>query len=322
MAPLTATAGGVGATVASMHRPLPRTLLAAVAIAFGAAACGSEDIAPSPLENKGASAAVETEFEQAPTTVAEPLDGNSASSSTTPHLEPLRGQFKVEVINEIPHDSTSYVQGLIFEDGRLLESQGLRGESARSWIDAEDGSIQSSVPINDPELFAEGIALVDGEFVQLTWQAGRALVGDGASLTASSEFSYAGEGWGLCFDGTQLIRSDGTNTLSFHDPKTFELTGSVQVTASDGQRIESLNELECVGNQVIANVWGWEQLMVIDARTGQLDAVIDASSLRPDGVPLDLDHALNGVAYDPETDTYYLTGKLWPSIFQVRIIPS
>ena len=224
--------------------------------------------------------------------------------------------------NEIPHDSTSYVQGLVFQNGQLLESQGLRGESARSWIDATDGSIQSTVQVDDPDLFAEGIALVDGEFIQLTWQAGRALVGDGPSLATSSEFSYTGEGWGLCFDGEQLIRSDGSNTLSFHDPKTFEPTGSVQVKASDGQPIDSLNELECVGDQVIANVWGWEQLMVIDAATGQLDAVIDAASLRPDGVPLDLDHALNGVAYDPETDTYYLTGKLWPSIFQVRIIPA
>lgn len=307
-----------------MHRPLPKSLLLAVAFTFtfGAAACGSEDVPPSPLQNEGASAAVETEFEQTSTTASGTMDGDRSSSTTTPQPEPLRGQLKVEVIAEIPHDETSYVQGLVFQDGRLLESQGLRGESARSWISAEDGSIQSSVQVIDPELFAEGIALVDGKFIQLTWEAGRALVGDSATLDPSSEFSYDGEGWGLCFDGEQLIRSDGTSTLTFHDPKTFEPTGSVQVKASDGQPIESLNELECVGGQVIANVWGWEQLMVIDSATGQLDAVIDASSLRPAGVPLDLHHALNGVAYDPATDTYYLTGKLWPTIFQVRLVPA
>ncbi len=306
-----------------MQWPLLRTLVVAVGVTFGAAACGSNDATPSPLENEGASAAVETEFEQAPTTVTRTIDSATPSSSTTaPQPEALRGQLKVEVISDIPHDAFSYTQGLLFENGRLLESQGRRGESARSWIDTEDGSIQSSVHVDDPELFAEGIALVDGDFIQLTWQAGRALVGDGDSLAASDEFSYTGEGWGLCFDGEKLIRSDGTNTLTFHDPGTFETTGSVQVTAEDGQPIVNLNELECVGDQVIANVWGWEQLMVIDAATGKLDAVIDAATLRPKGVPLDLDHALNGVAYDPATDTYYLTGKLWPTIFQVRLVPS
>ncbi len=294
--------------------------------AAGLAACGDGTAETPALDNAGVSAVIESDFNQASTTTNNPPTDPDRTTTVTPealiHPDPLSGQLKVEVIAEIPHNPTSYTQGLAFENGRLLESQGLKGESARSWIDTQTGRIESAVQVHDPELFAEGITLVDGTFIQLTWKAGRALVGDADTLAASSEFSYTGEGWGVCFDGERLVRSDGTNTLYFHDPETFQPAGSIPVASADGLTIENLNELECVGDQVIANIWGWDYLVVTNIETGGLDAVIDATSLRPEGVPADLDHALNGVAHDPATDTYYLTGKLWPTIFHVRLIPA
>ncbi len=233
----------------------------------------------------------------------------------------LVGNLAVEVIDQIDHRTTSYVQGLEFSNGRLLESQGRRGLSARSWINAETGEVEAFVALEDDTLFGEGITLVEGQFIQLTWQAGRALTGDGASLAdRGPDFTYAGEGWGLCYDGKRLIRSDGSNTLTFHNPIDFAELGSIDIVDANGVPQVNLNELECVGSQVLANVWGSEQILVIDAFTGNLDAVIDASSLRPADTPFDLDHALNGIAYDSETDTYFLTGKLWPTIFRVRIV--
>lgn len=249
----------------------------------------------------------------------------SATTNTSSVLEPepipeLRGNYILEVIRSIPHDATSFTQGLELHDGRLLESQGLRGESGRSWINAQTGEIETLVALEDDEVFAEGITIVDDRFIQLTWQAHRAIIGDLTDLGTSDEtFSYSGEGWGLCFDGQWLVRSDGTNTLRFHDPSTFEVVRTVQVQTFEGEAIENLNELECVGNQILANVWGWDQIMVINQESGVIDAIIDARSLRPQGTPPDLDHALNGIAHDADTDTYYLTGKLWPTIFQVRL---
>lgn len=249
---------------------------------------------------------------------------DSVQSSSTldnqPQASPLHGDYVVEIVRELPHDPQFFTQGLEFHDGRLLESRGLRGESGRAWVEAQTGETSVDVSVADDEIFAEGITIVGDRFVQLSWQAGQAIVGDADTLQATDSFSFSGEGWGLCYDGTRLIRSDGTNTLTFHDSATFSILGSVQVLDANQAPVQHLNELECVAGQVIANVWGADYLVVINPSNGAVDAVIDAASLRPGGVPADLEHALNGTAYDSLTGTYYLTGKLWPLTFNVRLV--
>lgn len=243
------------------------------------------------------------------------------SSDATP--PPLHGQYEVKVITSIPHDPEAFTQGLELVDGYLLESQGLRGASARAWIDPQTGSTNLYVAVQDEEIFAEGITAVDDHFVQLSWTSGFALTGSLQTLAADeATLKYTGEGWGLCFDGTHLVRSDGSSRLTFHDPKTFEEIRSITVYGDDGSEIDQINELECVGSQVLANVWGWDHILAINAKTGALEALIDATSLRPTETPFELNYALNGIAYDRQTNQYYLTGKRWPVIYLVRFEPT
>lgn len=303
-----------------MHRRYPRSKQAAV-VAFGLvalAACGSPAGESSPTITSFATQPVPSSATESPTSTTTTANGQTVGQSTeTAPL--LQGNLTVEVINEIPHDSTAYTQGLEFHNGQLLESRGLRGQSGRAWIDSSTGEVQQSVSLADEELFGEGITLVDGRFIQLTWKAGIAITGDATNLEVLDDpLVYSGEGWGLCFDGQYVVRSDGTDTLTFHNPTTFAIERELAVRTVEGRAIENINELECVGSQVLANIWGSEQLLAIDTTTGLVAAVIDAQSLRPSDIPLDLDHALNGIAYDAESDTYYLTGKLWPTIFHVR----
>ncbi len=236
-------------------------------------------------------------------------------------LEPLTGNYSVEIITTLPHDSTAYTQGLELDGARLLETTGLYGLSQRRWIDTSTGEVTASVDLPE-ELFGEGATIVDGTILQLTWQAEILLVADGDSLVETGRGAYSGEGWGLCFDGALVVMSNGSSTLTFRDPDTFDVVRSVTVTDANGVPVEQLNELECVGDQVLANVWGLDSIAVIDPVSGALAAVIDASSLRPANAPADdLDYALNGIAHVAESDTYYLTGKWWDVLYEVRLVP-
>lgn len=268
-----------------------------------------------------AAAQEETTQDQAGSETAETESGETEPSPVT--AAPLAGQYVVEVLTSVPHDPEAFTQGLELVDGYLLESQGLRGASARALIDPQNGSIDLQVAVEDVELFAEGITAVDDRFVQLSWTSGLALTGSLQTLGADGPtLDYDGEGWGLCYDGSKLIRSDGSSQLTFHDPATFEELGSVTVRGNDGSEIDQLNELECVGSQVLANVWGWDHILAINAKTGALEALIDATSLRPTSTPFELNYALNGIAYDQQLNQYYLTGKQWPVIYLVRFEPA
>ena len=220
------------------------------------------------------------------------------------------------VLNAYPHDPEAFTQGLLWEDGHLYESTGLNGRSSLREVDLESGEVIRIFPLAET-YFGEGLAEVDGDLIQITWRSGEAFRYDLETFELLDTYRYDTEGWGLCFDGETLYMTDGTATLYRRDPETFELLSETQVT-SDGEPLRYLNELECVGSHVYANVWQTDQIVQIDKDTGRVTARIDASTLSDEsGRRADPNAVLNGVAYNPETETFYVTGKLWPTLFEV-----
>jgi glutamine cyclotransferase len=179
-------------------------------------------------------------------------------------------------------------------------------------VEWDSGAVKRAVP-DEGSVFGEGLALVDGELFQLTWRDERALVWDARSLQLLREIPYHGEGWGLCYDGQRLVMSDGSSKLFFRNKRTFAVEGSVSVTR-DGQPQTYLNELECVDGKVYANVWQRDEIVRIDPASGAIDRVIDARGLLADRQGTDV---LNGIAFMPETGRFLVTGKLWPTLFEV-----
>lgn len=228
-------------------------------------------------------------------------------------------RLRVRVLASFPHDPQAFTQGLLWHAGSLYESTGLYGRSTlRRWQPGGKGIAQQ---VELPrELFGEGLALVGERLVQLTWREGRARLYDLASFELLGELAYQGEGWGLCNDGRRLVMTDGGSDLTFRDPETLAELGRVEVTYQ-GRPLSRLNELECVGDRVWANVLGEEVLVRVDPGSGAVDAVVDASGLlAPEERPAA--DVLNGVAYRPETDSFFLTGKLWPRLFEVELVPA
>ncbi len=217
----------------------------------------------------------------------------------------------------IPHDTGSYTQGLLIEDGHMFESAGQTGQSNLREIDPVTGEVIRRVD-NDSAVFAEGLELVGDRLIQLTWRAGVAYVWDVEDFALLDTYRYDGEGWGLCFDGERLVMSDGSASLTFRDPSTFEPIGQVGVTLN-GRPVERLNELECVGGYVLANVWQTDEIMVIDPGPGRVVGHVDGSELkRAADAMYEGAEVFNGIAYDESTDRFHLTGKYWPLTFVVR----
>ena len=292
--------------------------MSAALLLAGLSACSSDG----PTEANRPVAPTTSESIPAETTTAPGLASTVSPDVTTTSAPPtpvLLGDYRTDVITVLPHDPTSYTQGLEWHDGSLFESTGQYEQSERRRLDPHSGEVLATVPL-DAEMFGEGLTVVDDEILQLTWQEGQLLRSGVDDLETTSTQSYEGEGWGLCHDGDELIMSDGSSTLVRRDATTFEITGRLEVTANGGS-VSRLNELECVGNQVVANIYGSDQIVAIDADTGIVVAVIDASDLRPDGLAADdYDVVLNGIAYQPETGHWYLTGKYWPVLYEVAFI--
>jgi glutaminyl-peptide cyclotransferase len=223
-----------------------------------------------------------------------------------------------EIVFTLPHDSTAYTQGLVYHDRLLWESTGRLGESTLRQVDPRSGRVLRSRALPD-SVFGEGLALVDSTLVQLTWKSGVAFVYDMDSLDVQRTFRYDGEGWGLCFDGVSLYMSNGSDSLYQRDPKTFDVLG-VQAVTAGGRPVHQLNELECVGDHVWANVYQDQRILEIEKATGRVVREVGGFQLRiAAGVANDGDAVLNGIAYVPEADMFYVTGKLWPKMFVVRV---
>jgi glutamine cyclotransferase len=229
--------------------------------------------------------------------------------------------LRAEILESYPHDPSAFTQGLLLHDGILYESTGLYGRSSVRQVELRTGAVLKQVDL-PPTLFGEGLALDNDRLVQLTWREGIAPTYALATLAKTGELTYAGEGWGLCFDGAQFIQSDGSNRLVFRDPATFAIVRQVAVT-DQGRPVESLNELECVGDLVYANVWLTDRIVAIAKLNGAVRSVIDAAGLLSPADRAHLSHEaiLNGIAYDPGSETFLLTGKLWPKLFRVRFVP-
>ena len=227
-------------------------------------------------------------------------------------------RLRVEVLETYPHDTQAFTQGLELDDGLLYEGTGLEGWSELRAGPYETGELIRRVALPG-QVFGEGITVVGDRVWQLTWQNGIAYQWDKTTFAPTGQAEYEGEGWGLCYDGTRLVMSDGSNELTFRDPETFEATGSVAVTL-DGSPLAMLNELECVDDRVWANVWQTDEIVRIDPATGVVEAIVDASGLLTEQERASAD-VLNGIAA-VDDGTFLITGKWWPHLFLVRFVPS
>lgn len=264
--------------------------------------------------------------------------------------------LRPEVLAAYPHDPAAFTQGLLWHGGYLYESIGRYGHSALRQVDLESGEVVvdeetgrlREISLRHLPLFAEGLALAEGRLYQLTWREEIALHYNLDFFTGGAAFQYGalpyeGEGWGLCYDGAALVMSDGSDRLARHDPQDFTLLDELPVTLAgaaladlvwDGEqvlplaqaregetwwRLELLNELECVDDLVYANVWLSDLILVIDGADGEVRALIDAAGLLPEEDRAGAD-VLNGIAWLPERETFLLTGKLWPTLFEVQFV--
>ncbi len=244
-------------------------------------------------------------------------DDGTEPTDTTVVDEPVAAGLTViqpTVLERFPHDGSAFTQGLEFADGVLIESLGLLGESARRRVAPATGEVISSARL-DADLFGAGLTVVGDQVIQLTWQQGTAIVSDLTTMLELSRFSYEGEGWGICeLDDGRLVTSNGSGFLTIRDATTFAAVGEIEVTLA-GEPTTNLNELECVGTSIYANVWLENNIIEIDVATGEVTRIIDATAL----VPGDLgsDDVLNGIAYRAESDTFFLTGKRWTVMYEV-----
>lgn len=233
-----------------------------------------------------------------------------SQSGTIPSLD-------YTVIRIYPHDPDAFTQGLLFHDGFLFESTGRNGKSSVRRVRLETGEIMQRRDV-DSMYFAEGLALWGTRLLQLTWQTNIGFVYDVATLAPQGSFNYTGEGWGLTTDRTRLIMSDGTPQLRFLDPTTLMTTGMVTVKES-GEPVRNLNELEMIGPDLFANIWTTDRIVRIDPTSGAVTAHLDLDRLRTQ-LPADREiDVLNGIAYDAQGKRVFVTGKLWPSLFEIKV---
>ncbi len=242
-----------------------------------------------------------------------------AASCATAAEERAAPTFGFEVIHAYPHDPNAFTQGLIFLDGTLYESTGLNGRSTVRKVQLETGKVLQQAVV-DSVYFAEGMTNWGPDLIQLTYKNQRGFVYDRASFKIKQRFSYEGEGWGLTQDGKRLIMSDGSAQLRFIDPVSLQETG--RVTVKDGARpVTELNELEFVHGEILANIWMTDRIARISPATGQVTGWIDLKGLMKSSELSSLDAVLNGIAYDPAGDRLFVTGKLWPKLFEIKLVP-
>jgi glutamine cyclotransferase len=225
--------------------------------------------------------------------------------------------YGYQVVRSFPHDRAAFTQGLIVRDGFLYEGTGLNGQSGLRKVTLETGEVLQIKPL-PREYFGEGITDWNGQIVQLTWQSQVGFVYDMKTFEQTRRWTYAGEGWGLTHDATRLIMSDGTAQLRFIDPGSFRETGRVTVRDGSGP-VQHLNELEYVKGEIFANVWLTDRIARISPKDGRVTGWIDLSGLLPPNERAS-DAVLNGIAYDAGADRLFVTGKLWPRIFEIRLV--
>lgn len=223
-----------------------------------------------------------------------------------------------EVIKTYPHDSQAFTQGLIYDQGELYESTGIRGQSSLRRVELETGKVLQINRLDD-RYFAEGMTLWQDRLIQLTWLSKTGLVYDQETFEQLATFTYPTEGWGLTHDGQELIMSDGSDTLYFLDPNTFQETKRIQVK-DRRKSVDKLNELEYVKGEIFANIWMSDRIARISPQTGYVLGWIDLTGIiSPQPIPKQ-DAVLNGIAYDELGDRLFVTGKLWSKLFEIDAV--
>lgn len=225
--------------------------------------------------------------------------------------------YKLEVVAEYPHDVTSYTQGLFFKDGQMYESTGQYGSSTFRKVDLNSGKALEKIKFNE-KYFVEGSVILDDNLYILTWVEKVVFVYDAKTLKYKKAYKYPREGWGLTTDGTNLIASDGSSMLYFMD-KDMKFIRKVQVTV-DSTPLRWLNELEYINGKIWANVYTYNEIVIIDPSSGKVEAVVDCNGLLPKKLYTDDTDVLNGIAYNPKTGKIYLTGKNWPKLYEIKLV--
>jgi glutaminyl-peptide cyclotransferase len=229
--------------------------------------------------------------------------------------------YSYKIVNTFPHDSSAFTQGLVYDDGELYEGTGQYGRSTLRRVDLETGSVLKQIGL-DNNLFGEGVAIFKDRLIQLTWQSGRGLVYDKNNLTKMKEFGYLTEGWGLTSDGKRLIMSDGTNKLHFLDAETFAEQRQLSVMAN-GLPVQGLNELEYINGEIFANMWPTNWIVIISPDSGEVIGTANLQGIldQVDGQGShDVVDVLNGIAYDASDNRLFVTGKLWPWLFEIELM--
>ncbi|MDE2883305.1 MAG: glutaminyl-peptide cyclotransferase [Acidobacteriota bacterium] len=250
-----------------------------------------------------------------------PAPAPAPSPEPSPLPEPTPPEvFGYRVVQEFPHDPRAFTQGLFFHDGFLYESTGLRGESTLRRVDLETGEVLEQRELL-PQFFGEGAALAGDFIFQLTWEAEVGFVYTREPFRLVREFRYSGEGWGLTFDGEHLVMSNGTDELRFLDPDTLRQVRTLEVTA-DGEALPLLNELEWIEGEIWANIWTQDRIARIRPDTGEVTAFVDLTGILPGALRREYPEldVLNGIAWDPENGRIFVTGKKWPTLFEIELV--
>jgi glutamine cyclotransferase len=255
-----------------------------------------------------------TQRNSLPIDAAPPSSPANSNATRNNAVVPVYGY---EVVNTYPHDPDAFTQGLIFLDGALVESTGLEKHSTLRRVELQTGKVLQKVDV-PPLYFAEGMTLFGGKIYQLTWKAEKGFVYDPQTFQKTGEFTYTGEGWGLTHDADSLILSDGTDQIRFIDPNTNAVRRTISVRDGD-RRVSQLNELEYVRGEIYANLWHYNRVARIDPKDGRVTGWIDFSGLLKPGETSEEEAVLNGIAYDEAGDRLFVTGKLWPKLFEIKL---
>ena len=224
-----------------------------------------------------------------------------------------------KVVAKYPHSTGSYTEGFFFLNGMFYEGTGMKGRSALMAIEPTTGKVMQRVDLA-PEYFGEGIVDWGPNLYEWTWQSHVCFVYDRFSLRLVKQFAYTGEGWGMTRTAKEIITSDGTATLRFRDPETFKEKRHILVK-DDGKPVAQLNELEFIKGEIWANVWHSERIARISPKDGHVIAWIDLTGLLPESEKVDSESVLNGIAYDAAKDRIFVTGKQWPAVFEIKVVP-
>jgi glutaminyl-peptide cyclotransferase len=244
-----------------------------------------------------------------------PWGGKNPAAEATQEAAARRLEY--EVVSNYPHDPAAFLQGLVWHEGNLYESTGLYGHSTLRRVDLSSGKVLQSIDLPS-ELFGEGLALIGDRLIQLTWRSKLGFVYDRGSFALLRRFTYETEGWGLTCDGRVLIMSDGSSALTCLDPVTFAPVRKLPVTMN-GHAIENLNELEFIEGEIWSNVWQTDLILCIDPATGRTNSYLNLKGILPEKMRTGKEDVLNGIAYDALHRRIFVSGKLWPRVFEIRI---